>query len=133
MADLRIDKYLWAVRLYKTRSIATEACKKGKVLLNNEKAKASKEIKINDEISIFRAPITYTYRVKNLLKNRVGAKLVPEYLTSTTEQSELDKIEQIKMSTVQFYAPKGQGRPTKKDRRLLDELNENVIDLTDIE
>jgi len=126
MANLRIDKYLWAVRLYKTRSIATEACKKAKVLLNDAKVKASKEISIGDKISISKPPIIYTYEVKALLKNRVGAKMVSEYLTNTTPEAELNKLEEIKMSTVHFYQPKGKGRPTKKDRRLLDNLNEDI-------
>ncbi len=122
MNDLRIDKFLWAVRLYKTRSIATEAVKKGKVLLNNEKTKASKIIAIDDEIKISRPPIQNTYQVKAFLKNRVGAKLVSDYIKDITPQSELDKLEEIKMSKVEYFRPKGTGRPTKRDRRLLDEI-----------
>jgi len=122
MADLRIDKYLWAVRLFKTRSLAAEACKKGKVSLNGEKVKASKTVLTNDEISIFFAPIHRKYKVEALLKNRVGAKLVENYLTEITPQTELDKLEEIKMSKVDYYRPKGTGRPTKRDRRLLDEM-----------
>lgn len=122
MNDLRIDKYLWAVRLYKTRSIATDAVKKGKVLLNDEKIKASKIIEIDDEISVSRPPIQNRYKVIALIKNRVGAKLVTDYLKDITPQSELDKLEEIKMSKVEYYRPKGTGRPTKRDRRLLDEI-----------
>jgi ribosome-associated heat shock protein Hsp15 len=122
MDDIRIDKFLWAVRLFKTRSIATEACKKGKVLLNGEKVKASRSIMLNDVITINRAPVDYTYKVVGMLKNRVGAKLVAEYITDITPQSELDKLEEIKMSKVDYYRPKGTGRPTKRDRRLLDEI-----------
>ncbi len=122
MIDLRIDKYLWSVRLFKTRSIATEACKKGRVLLNGEKIKASKMISVNDEIVIFNPPIRNTYKVKTLLKNRVGAKLVADYLIDITSKSELDKLEEIRMSKVDYYRPKGTGRPTKRDRRLLDEV-----------
>ncbi len=122
MSDLRIDKFLWAVRIFKTRSIATDACKKGRVLLNNEKIKPSKIVNINDEISIFRPPIHNSYRIEALLKNRVGAKLVENYIKDITPQSELDKVEEIKMSKVDYYRPKGTGRPTKRDRRLLDEI-----------
>jgi len=122
MNDLRIDKFLWAVRLYKTRSIATDAVKKGKVLLNGEKIKASKVIAIDDEISISRPPIQNIFKVKAFLKNRVGAKLVSDYIKDITPQSELDKLEEIKMSKVEYYRPKGTGRPTKRDRRLLDEI-----------
>jgi len=122
MDDIRIDKFLWAVRLFKTRSIATEACKKGKVLLNGEKVKASRSIMLNDVITINRAPVDYTYKVVGMLKNRVGAKLVAEYISDITPQSELDKLEEIKMSKVDYYRPKGTGRPTKRDRRLLDEI-----------
>lgn len=122
MNDLRIDKFLWAVRLYKTRSIAADAVKKGKVLLNGEKTKASKAIAIDDELTISRPPIQNIYKVKAFLKNRVGAKLVADYLTDITPQSELDKLEEIKMSKVEYFRPKGTGRPTKKDRRLLDDI-----------
>ena len=124
MSALRIDKYLWAVRLFKTRSIATDACKRGKVTLNGEKVKASKEVKLGDKIEIYKAPILYSYEVKALLKNRVGAKLVADYLIDTTTSEELNKLEEIKMSTVHFYRPNGKGRPTKKDRRTLDDFNE---------
>jgi len=122
MNDLRIDKFLWAVRLYKTRSIASDACKKGKVLLNGEKTKASKVVNINDTLIVSRPPIQHTYKIKALLKNRVGAKLVSNYISDITAQSELDKLEEIKMSKVEYYRPKGTGRPTKKDRRLLDDM-----------
>jgi len=122
MSDLRIDKFLWAVRLFKTRSIASDACKKGKVTLNGEKTKASKGISIDDIITIQKSPIEYTYRVKELLKNRVKASLVNLYLNDITPQSELDKLEEIKMSKIEYYRPKGTGRPTKKDRRLLNDL-----------
>ena len=122
MNDVRIDKFLWAVRLFKTRSIATEACKKGKVILNGEKTKASKTISIDDIIAIQKSPIEYTYQIKELLRNRVKASLVNLYLNDITPKSELDKLEEIKMSKVEYYRPKGTGRPTKKDRRLLNDL-----------
>ncbi len=122
MEAQRIDKYLWAVRLFKTRSMATDACKKGRVSINGEKVKASRTINIGDVFSVNKPPIEYTYKVKEMLKNRVGAKLVNDYIEDITPQEELDKLEEIKMSKVQYYRPKGTGRPTKRDRRLLDEI-----------
>ncbi len=122
MNDLRIDKFLWAVRIFKTRSIAADACKKGRVLLNNEKIKPSKVVNIDDEINIFKPPIHNIYKIKSLLKNRVGAKLVETYIKDITPQSELDKLEEIRMSKVDYNRPKGTGRPTKRDRRLLNEI-----------
>ncbi|MBN2668250.1 MAG: RNA-binding S4 domain-containing protein [Bacteroidales bacterium] len=122
MEPQRIDKFLWAVRLFKTRSMATDACKKGRVSLNGEKAKPSRLVNVNDTIAIYRPPIEHTFKVKELIKNRVGAKLVPDYLTDLTPQSEYDKLEEIQMSKVDYYRPQGTGRPTKRDRRLLDQI-----------
>lgn len=122
MIEIRIDKFLWAVRLYKTRSLATEACKKGKVQLNDANVKSSKIISINDIISVSRPPIVRQYEVISLLKNRIGAKLVGDYIKDITPEAELEKLEQIKMSSVDYYRPKGTGRATKKDRRLLGEM-----------
>lgn len=124
MEDIRVDKYLWAVRLYKTRSIATDACKNGRVLLNSDKAKASKSIVVGDTLTIFLPPIHRTFKVIALLKNRVGAQLVADYITDITPQSELDKLEDIKNSEVEYFRPKGTGRPTKRDRRLLDNIRD---------
>ncbi len=122
MEAQRIDKFLWAVRLFKTRSMASDACKKGRIKINGERVKASRTVNIGDVFTVNSAPIEYTYKVKEMLKNRVGAKLVADYIENLTPQEELDKLEEIKMSRVEYYRPKGTGRPTKRDRRLLDEI-----------
>jgi ribosome-associated heat shock protein Hsp15 len=119
--NVRIDKYLWSVRLFKTRSKATEACKKKQVLLNDQPVKPSTSINEGDTFEIKRPPIIRTYRVKQLLDSRVSAKLVPEYLTETTPDAEFDKLQKARETNI--IRPKGKGRPTKKERRQLDKLN----------
>ncbi len=121
MSGVRIDKFLWSVRLFKTRSLATEACKKGKVSVDGQKVKASKEVNQDQCIIISKGAVNYSYKVLQLLENRVGAKLVAEYIEDITPQEELDKIETIRLSKITYSSNKGQGRPTKKDRRLLDD------------
>jgi ribosome-associated heat shock protein Hsp15 len=124
MPDLiRMDKWLWAVRIYKTRSIASEECKKGKVMINGISVKPSREVKIGETIQVRMSPITRSYKVLNLPENRVSAKLVPDFLLETTPSSELELLEiQKKMSF--FNRERGTGRPTKKDRRDLDSFFE---------
>ncbi len=117
----RIDKFLWAVRLFKTRSVATDACKNNRVLLNGNPIKPSREIKINDVFELKKNPITYKYRVKELLKNRVGAKLVAQYIEDLTSEEELYKLE-INNKMPHFKRDRGTGRPTKKERRDIDKL-----------
>ncbi|MDP4189556.1 MAG: RNA-binding S4 domain-containing protein [Bacteroidota bacterium] len=121
MSDIRIDKWLWAVRIFKTRSIATEECKKNRVLVNNVIAKPAHIIKLNDIIMVRKPPVIYTFRVKGLLENRVSAKLVPDFLENLTPDEELKKLEPVKNGF--FYArDRGTGRPTKKDRRDMEEF-----------
>jgi len=120
ISEIRIDKFIWAVRFYKTRSIGAEAVKTGQVLLNDSPVKASQNVKPGDIIKVKRNPIWRTYKVKSLLKNRVGAKLVDEYIEDCTPQAELDKLEMMKLMPG-FDREKGAGRPTKKERRDLDE------------
>lgn len=117
--EVRIDKWLWAVRLFKTRSIAIEACKKGRIMIGGNSVKASKMIKPGDVIQIRKTPITYSFKVLDLTEKRMGAKLVPEFLEDVTPQSELDILEISKISGFVDRA-KGTGRPTKKDRRDLE-------------
>ncbi len=119
--SVRIDKYLWAVRLFKTRSQAAEACKKGKVLINELPVKPSREIKQNELFELKKSPVVYKYRVKQLLKNRVGAKLVADYLEDLTPADELYKLD-VEKNMPYFKREKGTGRPTKKDRRDIDRL-----------
>ena len=119
--EARIDKWLWAVRLYKTRSMATDACKKGQVTMNGTTMKPSKNIKEGDVVSVRKPPITYTFRVLKAIENRVGAKLVPEMLENITPKEQYDILE---MSKISGFANRmrGTGRPTKKERRDLDEF-----------
>ncbi len=116
---MRIDKFLWCVRLFKTRSLATEQVKLGKVLSKNEELKPSKELKIGEEIQIKRGPVVFSYKVLAFPKARQGAKLVSAYLQETTNEEEKRKWlllqEQLKLTR-----ERGTGRPTKKDRREMD-------------
>jgi ribosome-associated heat shock protein Hsp15 len=115
----RIDKWLWAVRAFKTRSQATEACRAGKVKVDDQPVKPSKEVKPDMVISVQTGPIKRQLKVVELLHNRVGAKLVPQYMTDQTPEEEYAKLELMRAS----YAnrPRGAGRPTKKERREIDD------------
>ncbi len=122
MSEIRIDKYLWAIRLFKTRSIAATAVKSGQVLINDEPIKPAHEIRLGDVIKVKRNPIWRSYRVKEFLKNRVGAKLVEQYIEECTPAKEIEKLELMKLMPG-FDRQKGTGRPTKKERRNLDEYD----------
>jgi ribosome-associated heat shock protein Hsp15 len=113
---VRIDKWLWAVRLFKTRSLSAEACRSGKVSIKDIHVKASREVKINDIIVINQQPVIRTVKVLSLLRNRVSAKLVPLNMEDLTPASEFEKIE-VRKAAAFVYRPRGTGRPTKKDRR----------------
>lgn len=122
MADTaRIDKYLWAVRAYKTRSEAADACKGNKVRVGGVAAKPSRLIKVGDRIEVRKGPIQFTYVVKALIENRVGAKFVPDYAENLTPQAELDKMK-APVETFFLSRERGAGRPTKKERRDIDAL-----------
>lgn len=116
---VRIDKYLWCVRLSKTRSKATELVKKGKVKLNDEPVKPSREVSIGDTVSLIKHTTTFSYKVKDLLKNRVGAKLVDDYIIDVTPESEIEKYKTYQAAQAS-YRNHGTGKPTKKERRALD-------------
>ena len=120
-AGIRIDKWLWAVRLYKTRSLASEECKKGKVTINGMNVKPSREIKEGETIQLRRPPITRSYKIIALAENRMAAKLVPEFMVETTPASELEILEVQKNQSVD-NRERGTGRPTKKDRRDMDDF-----------
>lgn len=122
--EVRIDKWLWAVRLFKTRSIAIEACKKGRVSIKGVTIKPSRMIKTGDIIEVRRPPITYSFEVLNLTENRMGAKLVPEFMKDVTSPSQLEILELSRMSGFVDRA-RGSGRPTKKDRRELEQFTED--------
>lgn len=119
--ELRLDKYLWCIRVFKTRSDATDACKGNKVQVNGVVSKPSKEVKPGDMLVIRKGPVELTYRVKAALHNRVGAALVSDYAENLTPEAELDKLH-APVETFFVKRDKGAGRPTKKDRRTLDAL-----------
>ncbi|WP_107038347.1 RNA-binding S4 domain-containing protein [Brumimicrobium mesophilum] len=128
--SVRIDKFIWFTRLCKTRSIATELVKKGKVKLNGEGIKPSREVKEGDVIGIVKHTSLFTYKVKSLLKNRVGAKLVEDHLIDITPIEEIEKYKTYQAAQ-SAYRGHGTGKPTKKERRILgnflhdDSLNED--------
>ncbi len=113
--SLRIDKYVWFVRLAKTRTLATESVQKNKIKLNNSPVKPSKEVKIGDTISIIKNNATFSYKVKDLLDRRVGAKLVGDYLIDITDPLELEKFKNYREAQ-SVYREYGTGRPSRKDR-----------------
>ncbi|HUR47160.1 MAG TPA: RNA-binding S4 domain-containing protein [Candidatus Saccharimonadales bacterium] len=115
--DVRMDKWLWAVRLYKSRSIAAGACTSGKVLVGGHIVKASRSVKLGEVITAVTGEITRTVKVTGLLESRVGAKLVGKYIEDLTPASEYEKPREKNFLIPAFQRPKGAGRPTKKDRR----------------
>lgn len=119
--DIRIDKFLWSVRVYATRSLATEACKKGQITIGGFAAKPSRVVKAGETIQVRKNPVIYSYRVLALLGKRVGAKLVPEYLEDLTSAEELQKLDREHGGAL-FSRDRGAGRPTKKDRRDIDRV-----------
>ena len=121
---MRIDKFLWCIRVYKTRSIATDAVKSGKVKLNGEEPKPSREVKVGDQIETKEPPIWKSYKVKDFPKSRVGAKLVAEYAIETTSDEALEELEMVRKMNAQNRASGIFGRPTKKHRRNLDDYME---------
>ena len=123
--EARIDKWLWAARIFKTRTIAAAACKKGQVSMNGVSLKASRLIKAGDVVSVRKPPITYSFRVLQPIERRVGAKLIPEILENVTTPDQYELLEMSKISGFVGRA-KGTGRPTKKDRRSLDGFQNEV-------
>jgi ribosome-associated heat shock protein Hsp15 len=119
---MRIDKYLWTVRYYKTRSLATEACKKGRVKINDSNVKPAKEVYVGEKLNVRKNQINYQLEVLDIPKNRVGAKLVDLYRKDSTPKSEFDAQNLLKLSK-DYYRKKGAGRPTKKDRRDIEEYH----------
>ena len=122
MSDvIRLDKYLWAVRVFKTRSDAADAIRQNRVMVNDAYAKPSREVKVGDMISVRRERITYSYKVLDLVSSRQPAKNVPMYCLNCTPQEELDKLN-VPHETIFVFRERGMGRPTKKDRRNIDAL-----------
>ena len=119
--EVRVDKYLWAMRIYKTRSIATDACKCGRVKMNGVEVKPSRMFHVGDIFTVRKGPITYTYRILQLWGNRLGAKMVPEYLQDITPKEQLEILELARFAA-QSGRDRGTGRPTKKDRRDIEQF-----------
>jgi ribosome-associated heat shock protein Hsp15 len=126
--SIRIDKFLWAVRLYKTRSIASDECRKGRILINNIQVKPSRIVVKNEIIVVKRPPVIYTFRVLMPVENRVSAKLVETLIEDLTPPEEMAKLDLNKASGM-VYRDKGSGRPTKKERRVIDKLHEGFNDI----
>lgn len=121
MAEARIDKWLWAARIFKTRTIASEACKKGRISVNGAQVKPSRMIKPGEVIQVKKPPVTYSFKVLQAIEKRVGAKLVPEILENVTTPDQYELLEMSKISGFVDRA-RGTGRPTKKDRRSMEEF-----------
>ena len=121
MSDIRLDKYLWAVRVFKTRSDAADAIRNNRVMVNNAYAKPSRDVQVGDVITVKKMPVTYSYKVVDLVSSRQGAKNVPQYCLNITPQEELDKLT-VPRETIFVFRERGTGRPTKKERREIDAL-----------
>lgn len=122
---MRVDKYLWCVRYYKTRNMVTEACKKNQITVNGQVAKASKEVFPSDKVTFRRDQITYIISVLDIPESRVGAKLVDIYRKDETPQESFEHLELLKLSK-EHYRKTGTGRPTKKDRRDIEDFGTDV-------
>lgn len=123
--DVRIDKFLWAMRLYKTRGLATDACRMGRIAVNGAPVKPSREIKENDIMIVKKPPVSYVYRVIMSVGNRQPARLVTSYIEDLTPDSEKARLE-IRETVPVGYRTKGTGRPTKKDRRIIDKWRDDT-------
>ena len=118
--QIRVDKWLWAVRIFKTRNQATEACKKGRILIREQPVKPSRVLRINDIIQVKRPPLIYSFKVTGLLAKRLSARLVKDYIEDITPELELEKLKV--RETFFISRDKGSGRPTKKERRTMEKL-----------
>lgn len=130
MADkktIRIDKFLWSVRIYKTRSIASDECRKGRIIINNIQAKPSRTVLKNEIITIKKPPVIFSYRVIEPVENRLPAKLVEQFIEDLTTEEEKAKLD-IRHSDGIGYRDRGSGRPTKKERRLIDRVKDLDLD-----
>ena len=133
MSEVRVDKFLWAMRIYKTRSIAADACKNGRITMTGVQLKPSRTFKIGDMFNVRKGPITYTYKVLQLTENRLGAKLVPEYIQDCTSPQQLEILELARMAG-NGGRDRGTGRPTKKDRREIEIfMSDNYLDEIDFD
>lgn len=125
-SEARIDKWLWAARIYKTRTLASDACKNGRITINGALAKPSRTVKVGDQVGVKKSPITYSFRVLQTIEKRVGAKLLSEVFENVTPPEQYELLEMNRISGFVDRA-RGTGRPTKKDRRALDDFAETPI------
>ncbi len=127
MDEARVDKWLWAARIYKTRTLASDACKNGRITLNGALVKPSRTVKAGDVIGVRKSPVTYSFRIRQAIEKRVGAKLIPDILEDITPP---EQYEQLEMSRISGFInrARGTGRPTKKDRRSLEEFTHADFD-----
>ncbi|WP_320053908.1 RNA-binding S4 domain-containing protein [uncultured Acetobacteroides sp.] len=124
VTSVRIDKWLWSIRAFKTRTDAADACKLGRVTINGGQAKASRDVKVNDIIGVKKMPVVYTFKVLALVANRQPAKSVYLYAENLTPEEELEKLT-MNRTVIFVQRDRGTGRPTKRDRREIDDLMEN--------
>ena len=125
MEEARIDKWLWAARIFKTRTIAADACKNGRVTIEGVNVKPSRMVKVGETVSVRKPPITYSFRILKTIEQRVGAKLLPEIYENVTAPEQYELLEMTRISGFVDRA-RGTGRPTKKDRRSLDAFLEDI-------
>ncbi len=123
--EARLDKWLWAARIYKTRTLAADACKNGRITINGAAAKPSRTVKDGDKVSVKKSPVTYTFLVKQAIEKRVGARLLPDILENITPPEQYELLEMSRISGFVDRA-RGTGRPTKKDRRALDDFADSA-------
>ena len=123
METVRIDKFLWSVRIYKTRTIAAEECEKHRVMVNGAEVKPSRHVRAGDKLTVKKLPVVYTYAIIQLVDKRQPASLVKNYIVDATPQQELDKAEMARM-TAFVQRDRGAGRPTKKERRDIEKMGQ---------
>lgn len=123
MNEVRIDKWMWAVRIFKTRTVALDACKKGRVLIDNVSVKPSRMIRVGDVVQVRKPPVTFSFKVLGLSDKRMGAKLVPQFMENVTPPEQYEILELNKISGF-VNRQRGTGRPTKKERRDLDQFTD---------
>jgi ribosome-associated heat shock protein Hsp15 len=125
-SEARIDKWLWAARIFKTRSIAADACKNGRVMVNGTNVKPSRPLKVGETVHVKKPPITYSFKVLKAIEQRVGAKLIPEIYENVTDPKQYEILEMSRISGFVDRA-RGTGRPTKKDRRAMEAFTEPIF------
>ena len=126
--QIRIDKFLWAVRIYKTRSIAADECKKGRITINDIQVKPSRNVEQGEIMTVKKPPVLYKYKIINIIENRISAKLVSDFIDDITPDEEKLKLD-VSLKSGAFFRDKGTGRPTKKERRVIDRFRSGSNDL----